>query len=301
MIYWNATHEWISFLFQSTRRIESTFYFSFHHFIGLLLLFLMPAGVWGLWSLIKNNARRTSDGDIKTIRFFQIFTGFPLIFFGLFSLSHGLKFNWIGPGLLALIPWLAWLIKQESITKKHTLRNSWLITASLSLLCYYVILFVTSYGTPETIYNKLFIKYIDWDNLTQQVRAVARRVEIESNTIPIIVPLDLYVTSSELTFYQAKFLKNGDINKSYPIIGDHIVGRESLMYRYWSKKENFAGRTLIIISNNLKDFDDAYLKKRLVEKSPIATFWSQSQVHGAKIQPYYYQVVQLKTVKADLL
>ena len=40
VIYWNAKHDWASFIFQSTRRFNEGFEFSLHEIIGLLILFL---------------------------------------------------------------------------------------------------------------------------------------------------------------------------------------------------------------------------------------------------------------------
>jgi hypothetical protein len=294
VIYWNATHEWVSFLFQSTRRLESTFSFSLHQLIGLLVLFLMPPGILGLWQLLKKNASNTVSIETKTKRFLQVFTLVPLIFFGVFSLSHGIKFNWIGPGLLAIIPWLAMLIKQIKDTRKVTLVVSWLITAALLLIFYSGMMFVIIFGTPDIVYKKLFLKYIAWDDLTQQVHTVASHIEIEKNTHPIIVPLDLYNIGSELSFYQAKFMAHGDTHISYPIIGRQLFGADSLMYRYWSPNTSLANKTLIIISNDLNDFNNARLKQQVIEKSPLQTLWSHSPMRGAKINPYYYQVVQMK-------
>ena len=39
VIYWNATHQWVSFVFQSSRRFASTPSFHLHYLFGLSLLF----------------------------------------------------------------------------------------------------------------------------------------------------------------------------------------------------------------------------------------------------------------------
>lgn len=295
VIYWNAVHEWASFVFQGTRRLESVYTCSLHQLIGLLILFLMPPGVFGLSLLLKKNALKTATLETKTKRFLQLYTFVPLVFFGAFSLTHGIKFNWIGPGLLAVIPWLATLIKNPPKTYKLTTPTYWVTTAVLLLVCYGTALYVIAFGSPETAYKKLFIKYIDWSDLTQQVHKIAKKIEAETNTSPIIIPLDLYNIGSELSFYQAKFLAQDDIQQAYPIIGRHIFGFDSLMYRYWGPKDNnLAGKTAIIISNDSTDFNDSMLK-RVIIKSPLITLWSHSQERGARVNPYYYQVVQVKS------
>ncbi len=95
VIYWNATHEWVSFVFQSTRRLESGHLFSFHHLLGLLMFFLMPPGIVSFWRLFHPNSIDTLPVEIKTKRFLQVFTLVPLAVFATFSMSHEIRFNWI--------------------------------------------------------------------------------------------------------------------------------------------------------------------------------------------------------------
>ena len=294
VIYWNATHEWASFLFQSSRRINAVFYFAFHHFLGVFIFFLLPPGIFSLWLLFKDKIATSVGIAFKAKRFIQIYALVPLIFFGVFSLSHPIKFNWIGPGVLALIPWLAIMIKHDQTIFNLRFRTGWLIATSALLIAYSGALFMITFGTPEVAYNTLFTKFIDWDDLTQQVNAVAKRTSIETDTQPIIVPLDLYNISSELWFYQEKLLAQGIIEKKYRIIGRQLFGAESLMYRYWAPKEELSGKTLIVISNVLSDFQIPGFKEQVIQKSPLKTLWSHSQVRKAKINPYYYQIVQMK-------
>ena len=296
VIYWNATHEWASFWFQSTRRLEAKYSFSLHHLIGLLIFFVMPGGIWSLGLLFKKNSTVIPSIEIKTKRFLQIFTIVPLIVFGVFSLTHAIKFNWIGPGLLALIPWLAMLIKQTPKTKLNILHSptSWVITGVFFLICYSSVTLIICFGAPEVAYSKLFIKFIDWEDVTQQVYRIAHETEVRTNKAPIIVPLDVYNIGSELSFYQAKFLVQGDIPKSYPIIGRQIFGADSLMYRYWAPKDNLAGRTLILISSDHHDFTNNILQKMVITDAKVGVFWAHSQQYGARVNQYYYQVVQMK-------
>lgn len=287
VIYWNATHEWASFIFQSTRRMNAHDSFSFHHFIGLILFFLMPLGIVSLWLLLKNTPFQTDNLNKTKQRFLQLFTIVPLGFLGIFSLTHQIKFNWIGPGLLAFIPWLAIHLHRVKV-----FRNLWIVTALVLLLSYNLMLFVISYGYPTIIYNPLFTKFIDWNDLTHQVNDLAHKIELKTNTTPIIIPLYLYATSSEFTYYQKALINQGIIQKVYPVEGVHILGGESLMYRYWSKEQDLRDKPLIIISNDLLHFN---FQKPVIKKSPIKIIWAHSPVQGKAAQAYYYQIVQLKS------
>lgn len=123
VIYWNATHEWVSFVFQSSRRFEATSSLNIHNLLGLVVLFITPLGMLGLWDLVKRT-NTNMDMSNTSKRFLQVYTLIPLGFFIVFSLNHEVNFNWIGPLFLAFIPWIA-------LTAKHTtkLLSGWLMTS----------------------------------------------------------------------------------------------------------------------------------------------------------------------------
>ena len=289
VIYWNATHEWASFVFQSTRRLEETSSFSFHHLMGLFVVFLTPLGVLGFLKLFRKNTPEISLSNLKTRRFLQIYTLVPLAVFSLFSMNHEIKFNWIGPSMLAIIPWLAILIDQQSVSH----RRGWYITSIILIAGYSGMLFCIIFGMPQRINQQLFSKYIAWSHLTKEVYAVAANVETQMQKTPLIVPMDVYNIGSELAFYQTKFLTQKQIPKAYKIIGSDLFGHESLMYRYWSQGEPVTGKLVILIDENPVKFETAAVRSRSIVKSETKALWAYSQGHAGKIRRYYYKVVQI--------
>jgi 4-amino-4-deoxy-L-arabinose transferase-like glycosyltransferase len=289
VIYWNATHHWISFLFQSKRRFASTSSIDLHYLIALLFLFITPFGAVGLWDLLKKNTQDIAHINANSKRFMQVFTLVPLGFFAFFSLNHEVNLNWIGPLFLALIPWLAAL--NVDLPKKRTI---WLRTAFTLLFCYSSILFFATFNTSEQIQQKLFIKAVAWEPLIKQFHDLAEQIEAKTKKTPIFVPLDNFPIGSELSFYQAKFLAQGTILKAYPVVGSHIFGIESLMYRYWSNDKKLAGSTLILISKELWRFDLPELQKQVIASSELQSFESTGQGQKVKNIPFYYKVVQMK-------
>lgn len=294
VIYWNATHHWASFIFQGSRRIQAERYFTFHHFIGLLILFLMPIGILGLFSLIKTKSIAHLVMPKNTKRFIQIYTFLPLLLFGFFSLGREVKFNWIGPGLLALIPWLAILIEHESRTKAKFIQQSWFLAAIGLPLIYALLILCMIFGRPELAHQRVLSKFISWSDLTLQLNSIAQSVNKEYGTQPYFVPLDLYNVASELAFYQKKLLVEGKIKEIYPVIGRHLLGEPSLMYSYWAPKINYSGKFLILISSKDYSFNLPLIKERTTTKLPVATIWSHSQGLGREVTPYYYQLVEMK-------
>lgn len=279
VIYWNATHEWISFTFQSTRRFKGNFEFFFPQFLALFALFMMPVGLWSLWKLSfqKENTAQS---------FFLLFTLVPLVFFGLYSLSHGLRFNWIGPGLLALIPWMAMEFAKAIQCENRLIVKGWFTNAALLLMVYSFMVSAISLGSPEILNRQLLKKYIAWGDLILELNALSSHIEAKTHSTPIFVPLDIYNLSSELNYYQTKFLERGIIKNAYPIIGGHIFGFESMMYRYWEPMTDLSGKTLILLSMSLTDF--SHFKPTL---TPHA-IWPHSQSALFPMKPLYYAALR---------
>ncbi len=290
VLYWNAQHEWVSFLFQTTRRLEANTIFSLHHLLALLFFFLMPSGILSLSLLFKKSAVKSLSNSSEALLFFQIFILLPLMFFGLFSLTHAVKFNWIGPGLLATLPWLAILMKESIDCKNSLLYQSWLLTAVILLISYNGALFSINFGLPDLMYRTFFTKFIAWHDLTQQIHALAEK----TGTTPVILPLDRYEINSEFNFYETKDAEQGLIKNHYAIQGQHLFGGESLMYQYWLENTNLTGKAVLLISNKQRDFENPSLIKKITDASPISKFWAHNQGRGANIIPYYYQLAKIK-------
>lgn len=294
VIYWNATHEWASFIFQGSRRITAAFHFTLHQALGLCLMFLTPVGVWGLVQLYRKNTLEQSVLSLSQRRFFQIFTAIPLAVFIFFSITHEIKFNWIGPGLLAIIPWLAFLMSNRYVVDCDRWFKAWFITASTLLFAYLAFFISVSLSWPEFVNHKLLKKFIAWDKLSAQFYELAHDKEIKSQQAPIFVALDLYNIASELSFYQAKFLAQGTIKKSYEVIGGDFLGLDSLMYRYWSSGIDLSGKTLILIATEKNYFSIPSIDNLCVRQSPVMSLWATSFASNTMIRPYYYQFVQVK-------
>lgn len=291
VIYWNATHHWASFAFQGSRRFADPTTFCFHHFIAILILFLMPLGLVHLCDLYRTKKLEESGLNPSSWKFFQTFTLFPLVFFGAFSITHNIKLDWLGPGLLAILPWFAILIHNNA---KY--RLTWYIASTGLLIGYSVFIGFLMFGPPKFLPHIWFQKFISWEDLTLEVSKIAAQVEQKSHEAPIIIPVDLYNIGSELSFYQAKLQSHGAIDHSYSIVGRHIFGLDSLMYRYWATNSDIKGKDLILISANPLDFEANGIQSQIIAKTPILKFWSHSQGRAKiNINPYYYQIARKKT------
>lgn len=96
VIYWNATHQWMSFAFQGSRRVNAEFQFTLPSLIISAAVLLTPPGLVAAVVSLKSNfvAIRQRLGDGRPL-FVFLFTFIPLIVFVVFSLSH--ETNQTGP------------------------------------------------------------------------------------------------------------------------------------------------------------------------------------------------------------
>ncbi|VEH29493.1 dolichyl-phosphate mannosyltransferase [Legionella sainthelensi] len=291
VIYWNATHNWASFLFQSSRRFHDYYSFSFHKLMGLVLAFLTPAGVFGAWILFSKKYSKKIIA-LETKYFFQIYIAVPLLFFSCFSLFHVIKMNWIGPIFLAIIPWLALLIADKQQILGITFRKSWAITSVITMFIYSSIIYCILSDKPEKINHYFFEKLIPWDNLTREIHNIAQQLEDKTHNVPIILPLDTYNIASELTFYQKKYFEQGQMNNSYKVTGWHIFGLNSLMYQYWGSMDEVKGKNLILISSKTSFFSHPQVKKKTISLTTIKPIHYHDN-NGHESSVFYYKVVKM--------
>lgn len=280
VIYWNATHDWVSFAFQSTRRFSAHFKFGLPAFLGLLLLFLTPVGLKGLYQLLQRSDN--SRVSAKARFFLFSFTLFPLGFFAIFSLNHQIKFDWIGPTLLPLLPWFA---------SQVSMRSAWMKTAIVLVCLYSLLTLFLVFGMGYLPNLKLFSKIIDWQQFTISMNHLARDVEKSEKTLPYLAALDPYNTNSELAYYQSRLTQTGQLEKAYPLQAAHLIGMNSLMYRYWLPKDNMAGKTVIFISKRPQLL--AHVAKQVHMQSDMKTVWTKRANAAGKAVPYYVQVAKL--------
>lgn len=290
VVYWNATHHWESFLFQSAHRFQDSFHFSFHKLIGLALIYLTPAGCLGLWILFTK--KYSTLLPQRSTFFFQTFTLIPLIFFSLFSLTHGIKINWIGPIFLAIIPWLSLLITNNQQINRITFNKGWAISCVVIVIIYSCLLSTIILDQPKKITHRLFGKMLAWDTLTYTIYTIAQKTAEDTHSTPVLLPLDLYNIASELTFYQKKYFDQGLIDRPFPVVGAHVFGLNSLMYKYWGGIEQIKGKVLILISPSIPLISYALLDHRLTPLSAITSV-SHSELKGFKNSTLYYQTVKM--------
>ena len=261
VLLWNMRNDWVSFAFQSTNRWSGSSDFSLHVLLASLLLVLTPVGLLAVSNIFladrgeSKTSSHQADRQRKQRLWLLSFTLVPLSVFLIHSVYHDSKLHWAGPVLLAAIPILAadMVPRVGEVTGPLTrlIRRSWLPTIVVLLLTYGGMFYYFSIGLPG---SPMAAKraFGPWRLLADRVGQIESALENETGREPIIVGMDRYRISSEISFYD---LDDDGVRNTG---GPHFFGGRSLMWEFWLPSSVALGRNFIMI-----DFD----RKKLAEPS----------------------------------
>lgn len=286
VIYWNASHDWASFAFQSTRRLNEPHQFTLHLLFLYLLSFILPIGLFALYHLIRPSTILEPSSKF----FIQVYTFFPLLVFVCASLIHPIKFNWIGPIILAFIPWFAALLQK---TGQNCYTQHFKMSLKILLPAYVVFLVLFVSAKPMMIYQHTLKKFIDWQGFAISMNQVAHDYEKISGKRPALLALDKYYIVSELAFYQQKAIEHHEIETLYPVLGQHVVKGYSLMFKFWDQAKTHHGQNVILIAWKKHELNYPFVYEFMQVKSPIQTIWVKDPRHKDDLRPFYYILAQL--------
>ncbi|MGI4804797.1 MAG: glycosyltransferase family 39 protein [Janthinobacterium lividum] len=211
VFYWNYQHDFASFLFQSKTRTGDISKFQlkpnlFLGTVGTQMFLLLPVAFCGLvlfsFKFIKKVLVRwilPSDQILFLLCFFlPAFLGFFLI-----SPIYWVKINWMMPGYITGIIFLAVFISQKSAKI-----NSWISTILHITFAVEVIFYPVPIKSDDT--------WFGWKQLAEQVQILQKT---HPNTF--IFSADSYKTSAELRFFLPQ-----------KIYAQNIIGKPALEFDY---------------------------------------------------------------------
>ena len=281
VIYWNATHEWASFAFQTSRRLAEAPRFSLHRLILSVLVLLTPAGAVGVWGALWGKA------EPRRRLFMQLSVLVPLTVFFAFSLRHEVKLDWTGTLWIAAVPALAFAVVsgwQSAVGGvQGWVRSAWpptlvILTLILGGALYYFVL-----GLPGLGYGpQMELVPIGWRALGEQVTALEAGVRARTGTQPLTVGMDRYAIASELAFYAPDRRVSVADTAS-----DHLFGGVGLMYERWFPPKAQEGRDLLLIGFKPEDMRGPEVEARAQEWGPLQE--GVLMRDGRMIRRYYYR------------
>ena len=274
VIFWNATHDWASFAFQGSRRLEALVNFSLHKLLGAVLVLLTPVGLIAAASALFPGKDRESAGDGQAAaagrrrRFIAVFTLVPLSVFVAYSLFHSVKLNWTGPLWLAVLPAVAANILGAASAAPRldaVLRRVWVPTVAITLIVYGFGLDYLVLGLPGVGYfSNIGSLPIGWEKLGRQAEQIEDHVARETGQEPLVVGMDQYFVASQLAFY-----RRGDNDGARTTAGRGLFGGNGLMYNYWFSPAASQGKTVIMFGLKPAILDHSDMKKQFSSVTPI--------------------------------
>jgi dolichol-phosphate mannosyltransferase len=256
-IYWNYTHDWVSFTFQSTRRWSEGISFHLHTLIGSALILLTPLGVieagrslTRCWKQSRTSDVRISATIARGYRFMLVFTVVPLAVFVIHSLQGLPQLNWTGPAWLAILPMMASELRRlsSSVYKQwwKKLYISLLKFTGPALLAFYTAGFgYIVAGMPGAPITTGMPVPVAWEEFAVRVDQIEARLEAEIQPEPIVVGLDIYWIASEVNFYD----RDVEVGDTLPeMAAEGLFGRNSLMWNRWAPAEAVSGRDALLLS-----------------------------------------------------
>jgi len=297
VIIWNASNDWASFYFQGPRRWNGSLDFSLHLLIGSILVLLTPTGLAAAIFLIFPGRKRPIKNFLSLLvknhksLFALIFSLTPLAVFFFFSLSREVKLNWTGPLWLALLPFIAFHMKQQQGNRYQLIINrAWPGTILASILVYGAFLHYLTLGFPGLPYPKNF-HLIGWQDFSRQIDLVEDQITEINNEKAIVIGMDKYSLASRLAFYRTKISSSPEQENHEKVqltSGEHIFGGNSLMYKYWMDKYEMKDKLMILVSRD---------KKSLTTPDIISHFQYVSPIHdvpltknGLIFGKYFYRI-----------
>jgi len=236
VLLWNAAHGWASLAFQSTRRMAEAFEFSAHVQLLASVAWLTPLGVRALLT-----HREEAPARRRLLRA-AVWVPFAIVLG--FSLLNRSKANWTGPLWLGALPALACSIRRWP--------RRWGANVSVVVCLLGGVLYYFAAKPPGARYPDNLRTPAGWRALSEEVARLEETVDD-----PVIVGVDRYFISSQLLFH----------DPSREVAGRHLFRRESLMWKRWSDPQDYAGRNLILVGQEEKEFDN--LLGHYAELSPI--------------------------------
>jgi dolichol-phosphate mannosyltransferase len=299
VLIWNARNEWVSFLFQTSRRLADRPQFALHKLIASVVVLLTPTGIAAAAQALTRAApRRESapgeeEGRHRGGRFLQVATLTPLAVFVVFSLRHEVKLDWTGAPLLAAVPLLACGIVEGAAGAagaaagfRGLLHGSWVPTLVVLLLVYGAGLYDLTWGIPGVGYGRhAELVPVGWRELGAQVDAIAARVEQETGHAPLVVGMDRYAIASELAFYAPDRARSVGRTSS-----GHLFGQVGLMYERWFPPAAEEGRDLVMVAWRPEDLVSERVASAVERMDPVQ---EGVLVRGNDvIRRYYYRIAR---------
>jgi hypothetical protein len=235
VVWWNAQHDWVSFAFQSSRRVGQMAQFKPRNFlvlVGTQMLMVTPyllvlAMVAMLRGLRDGFAGRLDD----RMRLLLINGALPVIFFSLVSFRSVVKLNWLAPAYWSLIV----LAMHHLLRRANGMRPVvWGLASSAALvLLMFVVMAVPNLPLGNTN------TWSGWQDAADAAERAAKPLRDQGIKTFVFAPN--YKTSSLMRFH---------LPGQPRTYAQDIFGRRALQYDYFPLADDLKGATGILVRSD---------------------------------------------------
>ena len=244
VIVWNAQHEWVSFLFQSTRTAAP----QTHRMRDALRFWIVQMGMLGplLFVLFACAATRSiKRGWLQRDDRWNFVASFSLPLFFLFmaaSFRMEVHVNWTAPAFLSLAIG-AGVLALEGLDSADAVRaKRWRLGAgaTVAISAAVVVLGLTNlaWGIPRSL---AYSHAGGWRALAEDVKDAQNELMRQTSQQPFVIGMDKYNIAAELGFY---------LRQPQECVNKYALGEHGLGFRYWTDLRKFEGRPAIVVLSN---------------------------------------------------
>jgi dolichol-phosphate mannosyltransferase len=288
VLLWNSQHEWVSFAFQTSRRLAEAPQFALHKLIGSIIVLITPTGLLAIAAalLTASAGEEAVEDALRRRRLLSIAILLPLSVFVAFSLRHEVKLDWTGALWTAALPLMGCtMISEAKIGAfRRWIRAAWMPTiVTMLLICaaglHYLVL-----GLPGLDYGKhIEVIPVGWRELSAHIAETARAYEKDTGAAVLMVGMDRYAIASELAFYGRAHLPS-DLETA----NSHLFGGMSLMYGLWMPPKAQEHRNLLLVAWSPGELEDKSIEAHVARLGPIVD--DVLMRDGILIRHYYHRL-----------
>ena len=266
VLIWNAQHDWASFAFQGSRRMQQAFEFSTHLLVGHVLVLLFPTGALAAWGIASRSAwRAQAVTEARNRRLLLWSAAVPFGVFAVFSLFNYPHFHWTGPAYIGLLPLLAATLTVPAMPGdrlRRLLDRLWRPTVYLLAAGYAVAATYIVFGLPGVPYPTHNVAYLAWQPAARAVHALEQQVERDTGQRPLVVGMSKWSIAAGLAFHDVDGRRDN-------ITSRNLYGRTGAMFEYWFDDDSDGQRPVLLVDFERKDLEDPRLDTALVNVGPI--------------------------------
>ena len=301
VIIWNVQHDWLSFTFQSSGRLESGHNFSLPRFISNLLITLTPIGLlsvisvtWFRQPILARCREISANFENRQYWLLACLCLFPVGVYALLSLIRASKLNWTSPCWLPLIPFLALLVMQKPRFSTPKLLNwsqrAWPATVVILLLIYGAAFHYLGIGFPKAPFpqNTHLLGFAD---LSHEIETIKKQLGKETGKDILVVGMDRNKIASGLAFYRAKSLGYSPYyNPAFDTASEHLFGDVGLMYELWFPIDAQEGKSMLLVSESARQLNSQAVISRVENAGEIKAI--DAYKAGKLVGRYHYRLVE---------